>query len=314
MKKLYFFVFLMVFLPFTLFSLYLDFETVGEYEDNAVYTDVKVLGRYAFLVAGNNGVHIFDVSKPYRPTKISVIESMGHSYAIDIKGFKLYVADGAAGVRIFDIRDIRNPEQVSFVPTSHKSLDLKVSGDYCFVADGEGGFRIIDISKPFFPHEILSWDESEYVNSIEVVYDYAYFADKKGILSLFISDDPDSLDNYVRISEIGPVNKVISDGRFLFAASGDRGLLVAEIMDVSHPLVQELSKKYSGIEDFFLSGFYLYIVRDGMIEVFNILVPFNPYFVGNITFPSEISAVYVRGNLIYAACGFDGFKIFKISD
>jgi hypothetical protein len=304
----------MILLPLSLFSFDLSFKMVGEYEDNVYYTDVKVLGRYAFLIAGNKGIHIFDVSNPYFPEKISVIESMDYSYAVDIKGFNLYVADGVAGVRIFDIRNKKKPEQISFIPTGRKSLDLVVSGNYCFIADGKGGFRIIDISKPFFPYEVSSWNESNYVNSIEVVHDYAFFSDEEGVLSLSLSGIPDLLGNYKRISSTGPVNKLVSDGRFLFGASEERGLLVAEIMDVSRPLVQELPGKYSGIENMFLSGFYLYVVKDGMVKVLNVLVPFNPYLSGNISLSTEVSAVYIRGNMLYAACGFDGFKILKISE
>lgn len=314
MIRLAFFLLVLILLSLSLYPFSLTFEQIAEYEENAVYTDLKVVGIYAFLVAGNKGVHVFDVSNPYFPKKISVIESMGRSYAIDVKGFNLYIADGIGGVRIFDVRNKENPEQLSFVPTSEKSLDLIVSGDYCFVADGEGGFRIIDISESFFPEEILNWDKSDYVNSIEVVHDYAFFSDEKGVLGILVSGAPDSLDEYKRIIELGPVNKIISDGRYLFAASNERGLLVAEISDVSRPLLQELPGKYSGIDDMFLSGFFLYVVQNGRVEVLNILVPFNPEFSGNIYTNTEISAVFVVGSLVYAACGADGFKIFKISD
>jgi len=44
------------------------------------------------------------------------------------------------------------------------------------------------------------------------------------------------------------------------------------------------------------------------------LVPFNPYFSGNFYTNDDVSAVFVSGNLLYAACGIDGFKIFKISE
>ncbi len=314
MKKSAFFIWMMILLPLSLFSFSLSFKQLGEYEENVIYTDVEVFGRYAFLVAGNKGVHIFDVSNPYFPKKVSVIESMDCSYAIDVEGFNLYVADGMGGVRVFNIRNKSEPEQLSFVSTSEKSLDLAVFGDYCFVADGEGGLRIIDISKPFFPREISVWDESNYVNSIEVIHGYAFFSDEKGVLALLTSGDPDSLDECKRISEAGPVNKIVSDGRFLFAASSERGLLVADISDISHPLLQELPGKYSRIDDMFISGFYLYVVQNARLRVLNMLVPFNPYFSGELSMNAEVSAVYVVGNLVYAACGFDGFRIFKISD
>jgi len=312
MKKISFFLLFVILLPFNLFSLYLSFEKIGEYRENAVYTDIRVIGKYAFLIAGKDGVHIFDVSRPSSPSKISVIESMDYSYSIDIKGFNLYIADGTGGVKIFDIRDKGNPEQISFIPTRHKSIDLKVSGDYCFVAEGEGGLKIIDISKPIFPDEVSVWDKSDYVNSVEVVHDYVYLSDEKGVLGFSISN-PDSLDNYKRIGAIESINQVISDGHFLFASSFENGLLVAEIMDVSHPLVQVLPK-YSCIENICLSGFYLYFVQGSIIGALSMLVPFNPYLSGNVGFAGSVSAVYVTGNLLYVTCGFDGFKILKISD
>lgn len=307
-------IFPMILLPFVLLSLPFTFEQVGEYEENAIYTDVKVLGTHAFVVAGNKGVHIFDVSDINFPRKIAVVESMDEVYAIDIDGFSLYVADGMAGVRILDIRDKKKPEQISFIPTGQKSLDVMVRGDYCFVAEGKKGFRLVDISEPSFPYEISKWDRSEYVNSIEVAHDYAFFSDEKGVLSLLISDVSDSLNEYKRICEAGPVNKIISDGRFLFSASGEKGLIVAEISNIYRPLVKELPGKYSGIEDMFLSGFYLYIVQNGEIGVLNMLVPFNPFFTGNLYTNDDISGLFVSGNLLYAACGIDGFKIFKISE
>lgn len=309
-----FFLVAIFFLSFSSFSLSLSFEEKGDFEDNIIYTDVKVLGSYAFLVAGKDGIHIFDVSDINFPRKISIIESMNHSYDIDIKGFNLYVADGTAGVRIYDIRNKKKPKQISFIPTDKKSLELMVSGDYCFVAEAQGGFRLIDISKPTFPHEISSWDGLGYVNSIAVSHDYAFFASEKGVFYLLISNDPDSFDEYRKISEYGPVNNIVSNGRFLFASSVERGLLVAEISNVSYPLLQELPGKYSGIGDMFLSGFYLYVVRNGRLAVINMLVPFNPYFSGSVYTDTEISGVFIRDNLVYAACGMDGFRIFKISE
>ena len=312
MTSLKFLVWLAVFFPFNLFSSYLSFEEIGEYRENAVYTDIRVIGKYAFIIAGNDGVHILDVSQPHSPRKISVIESMDYSYSIDIKGLNLYVADGAGGVRIFDIKDKSNPKQISFIPTRYKSVDLEVSGDYCFVADEKGGFKIIDISRPVFPDEISVWDESDYVNSVEVVHDYAYLSDEKGVLGFSIVN-PDTLGIYKRIGEMGSVDKIISDGRFLFASSLENGLLIAEIMDINHPLVQVLPR-YSGIENVSLSGFYLYFTQGSVIGVLNMLIPFNPYLSGNISLSANVSAVCVTGNLLYAVCGFDGLKILEISD
>lgn len=314
MKKMAFLILTIIILPFELFSLPFSFKQVGEYEENAIYTDVEVLSTYAFLVAGNKGVHIFDVSDISFPRKIAVVESMDEISAIYIDGFNLYVADGTAGVRIFDIRNKKKPEEISFIPTSQKSLDVMVRGDYCFVAEGKGGFRLMNVSKPAFPYEITRWNKSEYVNSIEVVDEYAYFGDEKGVLSLLISDDPDSLDEYKRIVEAGPVNEIISDGRFLFASSSERGLFVADVSDITRPLVQELPGKYSGIKNMFLSGFYLYVVQNGRIGIVNMLVTYNPYFSGDLYTNDDVSGVFVSGNILYAACGIDGFKIFKISE
>lgn len=314
MKKLPFLILIIIVLPFELFSFPFSFEQVGEYEENAIYTDISILGTYAFLVAGNRGVHIFDVSDLTFSRKIAVVESMDEVYAMDIDGFNLYVADGMAGVRIFDIRNRKKPELISFIPTTQKALDVMVRGDYCFVAEGKGGFRLIDVSKPAFPYEIIRWNKSENVNTVEVVDEYAYLGDERGILSLLISDNPDSLNEYKRIAGLGSVNEIISDGRFLFASSNERGLFVADVSNISRASVQELSGKYAGIEDMFLSGFYLYVVQKGRIGVVNMLFPFNPYFSGTLYTNDDVAGVFVSGNLLYAACGIDGFKIYKISE
>jgi hypothetical protein len=302
----------MTLLSVNLFSLHLSFEKVGEYEENAVYTDIKVVGQYAFLVAGNDGVQIFDISNSRSPIKLSTIGSLDYSHSIDVEGFNLYVADGSAGVRIFDITDKKNPDQISFIPTKHSSIDLDVSGNFCFVADEEGGLKIIDVSRPFFPDEVLVWDKSDYVGAIEVVHDYIYLSDKEGVLTLLL-DGIDSLDDYERIGDMESINHIISDGRFLYASSPENGMFISQIMDVSHPLVQILSK-YKGVENIFISGFYLYFAQGNLIGALNVLVPFNPYLSGSVSFAEEISSVYVSGNLLYITCGFGGFKILKISD
>ena len=312
MKKISFSLFFTVLLPLNLFPVYLSFEEIGEYRENSAYNGIKVVGRYAFVIAGSDGVHIFDVSRPRSPSKISVIGSMDYSYSVDINGFNLYIADGAGGVRIFDIRDKYNPEQLSFIPTKNKSVDLQVSGDYCFVAEEKGGLKIIDISKPFFPDEVSVWNKCDYVNLVEVMHDYVYLADEKGIIAFSVSNI-DSLGNYKRIGAMESINQIVTDGRFLFASSFENGLLVAEVMNVSHPLVQILPK-YSGIENIYVSGFYLYFTQGSIIGALRMLVPFNPYLSGNVGFAGNISDVYVTGNLLYATCGFDGFKILKISD
>jgi hypothetical protein len=312
MKRFFAFILSIFFIPFDLFSVYLSLETIGEYEEDAVYTKVKVIGRYGFLVAGKKGIHIFDISRPHSPVKISEIESMGCSYSLDVKDFKLFLADGTGGVRIFDIRDKKNPRQISFIPTNRYSIDLKISGDYCYVAEGEGGLRIVDISKPFFPQEISNW-KSDYVKSVEIVDDYAYLATQNGVLILQISN-PDSLVEPLRINAIDSVNKVISDGRLIFASSEKKGLLISDIADIEYPLVQKMPGIYADTEDIFISGFYLYIVQKNLIRVFNILSPFNPKLEGTAIFPGEVSGIYVGANLLYAACGFDGFKIIEIGE
>jgi hypothetical protein len=100
----------------------------------------------------------------------------------------------------------------------------------------------------------------------------------------------------------------------MFASSDRKGLLVTDVADIEHPLTQQMPGIYMGIEDIFVSGFYLYIVQKNLIRVFNILVPFNPKLEGSVFFPGEVSGIYVGGNLLYAACGFDGFKIIKIEE
>ncbi len=281
-------------------------------EGSGDYHDIKVVGKYGYIVAGKGGVVIVDLSNPASPKKLGEIESMDYTYSLDVQGFKLYIADGKAGIRIFDVRDTENFDQISFIPTNYSCLDVKISGQYGYVAEGEGGFRIINFSQPEFPTEIARYNDSNYIKALDIVNGHAYLTDRKGVIILDVSN-PDSLINPIRIETIDSVSKVISDGRWLFANGGKEDFIVSNVALPQYPITQKMPRGYKEAKDLFLSGFYLYIAQgDFGISILNMLIPFSPELVNHILLTEEVCGIDVSGNLLFIASGLDGLNVYQI--
>ena len=287
---------------------------IGHLEGRGYFHNIKIEGKYGYIAAGKGGVVIVDLTNPSSPKKIGEIESMDYTHSIDIQGFILFMADGKAGVRIFDIRDKENLVQISFIPTRFSSLDIKISGLYGYVTEGEGGFRIINLSQPEFPEEIKRFKESNDIKDLEIVDGFAYLADSKGIIILNIRY-PDSLSNPIWIKTIDSVSNVLSDGRWLFASGKKDNFIVSNIAYPQYPITQRIPGNFKNIKDLFLSGFHLYLAQGNFgIRIINILKPFSPEVVNHTFLLEEANGIYVSGNLLFVTSGYDGLKIYRITE
>lgn len=296
-----------------LFSEELTIFQIGHLKGDGYYQDIKVEGRYAFVAAGKRGVIIVDVTDPASPKELNEIESMDYTYSLDVQGFILFMADGKAGVRIFDIRDIKNPEQKGFIPTLYSSQNIKISGQYGYVAEGKGGLRIIDCLNPDFPKEITRYSKSVNIKALDIADGYAYLADKKGVLILDIRN-PDSIPDPIQIDAIDSISTIQSDGRWLFASGGEKDFMVSNIAVPQYPITQKIPGGYKEIKDIFLSGFHLYLAQgDFGVSILDVLIPYSPEQVNHTIISFEACGIYVSGNLLYIASGYDGLNIYKIT-
>ncbi|MFH1860580.1 MAG: hypothetical protein ABH870_06170, partial [bacterium] len=120
--------------------------------------DVFVVGKYAFVAAGEMGLQIFDISNPYKPRLLGGYDSSGSAQGVFVRGNYAYLADGGEGLRVVDITDPTSPKETGGLaprnPFGAKkpqkddgvqpgAMDVYVVGNYAFVACGIGGMQVV---------------------------------------------------------------------------------------------------------------------------------------------------------------------------
>ncbi|HHH53008.1 MAG TPA: hypothetical protein ENK91_05065, partial [Bacteroidetes bacterium] len=104
---------------------------------------VKIVGEYAYIGNGYNGIRILDISNIDSISVVKYINTKrGHS--LHINDNIAYVSSGYNGLRIFNITEIDNPVEIGYYDTPGEVRDLVLSDGHIFLADGNSGMSIID--------------------------------------------------------------------------------------------------------------------------------------------------------------------------
>ena len=129
--------------------------------------DIFVVGKYAYVAAGEMGLQIFDISNPYKPSLVGGFDSAGSAQGVFVRGNYAYLADGKEGLRVVNITDPKSPKETGGLaprnPQGAKkpqgdegvqpgATDVYVVGNYAFVACGIGGLQIVDVTDPTKPN------------------------------------------------------------------------------------------------------------------------------------------------------------------
>jgi hypothetical protein len=148
--------------------------------------DIKIVGNYAYVAGGSQGLKILDISNPTTPIlKFTGYTNYGASNSVEVVGNYAYVTVAqysgsySSGLIILDISDPTTPILQGYYNTSYGSgsgSDVKVVGNYAYVCDFGAGLKILDISNPTTPTLISSSSTSSYAGEVEIVGNYAYIA------------------------------------------------------------------------------------------------------------------------------------------
>ena len=164
---------------------------------------VKVVGKYAYVAATNEGISIIDISDPYNMVEVGTITTAVNAayenpVELDVRGRYLYVVGAPAAGDGFAIADISNPASpahmaklnTSDVANLASANDIKVAGDYAYVTGGQNdAFMVFDISSstnPLFEEQIVD-DATETATHL----DGAHRIFISGKYAYVTSDNPD---------------------------------------------------------------------------------------------------------------------------
>ena len=74
---------------------------------------LAVVGRYAYIADGADGLRIVDVSDPQAPTAVGRCDTPGSASDVSVCWSYAYVADGDAGLQVVDVTDPAHPAIVT---------------------------------------------------------------------------------------------------------------------------------------------------------------------------------------------------------
>lgn len=138
--------------------------------------EIVVRDNFAYIAAGDAGLHIVDVSYPFKPVHVKTV-SMA-SEAVDVVLKDSYAVVGVAGAQsTMQIVNISNPGEAYVeltIPLLGQARSLSLSNDILAVATGSG-FYLYDVTQPANPVQ-LSYTSGITANTIAINKDIAIVA------------------------------------------------------------------------------------------------------------------------------------------
>jgi hypothetical protein len=207
--------------------------------------DLAVLGDYAYVAAGWDGLQVADLSDGTNPRVVSALDTPGHAWDIVLSDGVAYIADENQGLRVVDIHDPLQPFEIGFYDVAGPYEffhGVAVDGAYAYVADGQGqepGLRIIDIAEPDSPAQVAFVPVSAIregalaprVEDVAVADGYAYLAAGTAGLCIISVSEPTSPVAIGCHNTPGRADNVTVLDHIAYLVDGD-----LRVLDVSDPM------------------------------------------------------------------------------
>jgi len=275
---------------------------------------IDVDGNYAYVAAGANGLHIFDVSDPENPIWIHRVDTPSGAIRVPPSGGYAYVTN-SSGLQIIDIDPPESAYLVHSVETPGGAVGVAVSGTYAYVADtdpdpGVGNLHIIDITTPEAAYIVKSVDIPPGADDVAVSGGYACIANGYSGLSIVDVDPPESA--YVVKTVSAPAGEypteVEASGGYAYVAISD---LTLQVVDIEPPESAYTVKLLDGIGSHIrLSGDFAYAAGNGL-QIIDIVPPEDANIVKTVQVPSLPRGVAVSAGYAYVTCN-SGLQIVDI--
>ena len=291
-------------------------ERVGQWPDQGGVAGfgVAVVGSYAYLASGTNGLHVVDVSDPTRPRRVGGYDTPGSAWAVAVTGHYAYVADQTGGLQVIDVSDPANPQRVG----SYRSgvvWDVAVSGQYAYAASEAAGLQVIDVSDPTRPRRVDGYDTKGKAWRVAVSGQYAYVADDTAGLQIIDVSDPVNPQQVGGYDTRGSALGVAVSGSYAYVADGITGLQVIDVSDPVNPQLVGWQGTFGLAVNVAVRDPYVYVaVGHRGLQVFDVSNPVRPWPVGEFWGDGTgwFESVVLSGEYVYAANWIFGLQIFRI--
>jgi 6-phosphogluconolactonase (cycloisomerase 2 family) len=282
----------------------------GSYDTTGSALGVDVVGNYAYIADGTNGLVILDITDPTNPTLVGSLDTAGNAYKVRVVGDYAYVADGNSSTDgDFKVIDITNPASPTLVDdiVLHDVSDVRIAGNYAYLANWSTGLAVIDVSDPANITEVASVDTDGAVVGIFVKDNYVYAGDGSMGMKIFDVTDPTNptlVGTFATINYTRTINVI---GNTAYLASGSH----VEIVDVTNKTNPSLLGSYettawsvNAVGDFVYVG-----ANDNRLVVLEASTLTAPVFDGDYDTTDIARDVLVSGAYIYVAASSQGLVI-----
>jgi len=285
---------------------------------------IAVSGNYAFVMAGESGLQVVDISNPADATIVNATDTQkccAGAFAVS-ENFA-YASDGGSVLQVIDVSNPAIPDIVGAVDTLSFVQDVTVSGNYAYVvatntgSEGSDALQVIDVSDPAKPAIVGCVDTPGKSRAIAVSGDYVYYV-KNDFTSSFIVIDVSNPANPTLVGSLDTpsfyVSAVAVSGNYAYVANEDSGLLVIDIHDPAKPAIVSEAKTCDLARSVALSGDYAYVAGTCYgIQVVDVSDPENPTIIGAIHTPFDARRIAVSGDYAYTVSGDFSLQITDVS-
>lgn len=275
---------------------------------------VFVLGSFAYVVVGNSGLRLVDITDPTKPSEISFYDTPGNAFDIFVANGFAYVADGERGLRVINVADPTTPYEVGFYDTPGDAYDIQLTGSFAFIADGESGLRIVNIANPTTPIEVAYYNTSGEADGVYVLENLVYLADGIGGLRIINIANPAVPIEVGFYDTPGRAQDVVVISQIAFVSDEYHGIRAVNVMNPIMPKEIGFYDTPGYSVEAYVVGNMLYLA-DGTsgLRVMNVTDPTLPIEVSFYDTLGLIKGIYTLGNIVYVAAGSNGLRLVDIT-
>lgn len=294
---------------------------VSNYHTPGYGNNVTFSNGHAFIADHNNGLEIVDVTDPLNPVHKSNIQTSGSAYDVKVAGDYAFAA--ADNMDVIDISNLNTP----FIAQTYSTMDdirsIFLAGDYLFSSEGSF-FEILNIQQPTNTYLEGSLERPYWLQEVRIGESIAFIADMGeiylvpgGLKIIDITDqeNPLLLGEYSMNLWAMPNNLDIKNSYvYMQDYINSTNKLIA--LDVSNPDAPQLAGEYPySAKDIFAGDFYVYILDNDNLRIFDLQDPSNPILEGSLALSDDALRICVNnGYAFIAGNGVNTLWIVDVSD
>jgi len=124
---------------------------VSTYNSQYIVNHLEISGSIAYLLQGNLGIELVDISNPLSPVYRSGFNTSGSCNDIKIADNLAYIANGSAGIAVMNISNPSQPYLVSFTNTESDVKGIDYSPNFLFTTEYNMGAEVFNLFNPINP-------------------------------------------------------------------------------------------------------------------------------------------------------------------